>query len=131
MSVFHLSVVTPDRVFFDGEAQRVIVRTVSGDVGILKGHAKYVSALGIGAMRIKTPDKERTAALAGGFIKAGGDKTLILASACEWEDEIDINRARRAEEAARKQLEAAESAAEQAAAEAKLSRALNRIRIAE
>ena len=131
MSVFHLSVVTPDRLFFDGEAERVIVRTVSGDVGILKGHAKYVSVLGIGALRIKTADGERIAALAEGFIKADKDKTLILASACEWNDEIDVSRAKRAEEAARRQLEAAKDTAEQAAAEARLKRALNRIRIAE
>ena len=40
MSEFHLSIVTPERMFFDGEAERVVVRTISGDVGILKGHAK-------------------------------------------------------------------------------------------
>ena len=54
MAVFHLSVVTPDRIFFDGDAERVIVRTRSGDVGILKGHAKYISAIWIGKLRIKT-----------------------------------------------------------------------------
>ena len=130
MAEFHLSVVTPDRMFFDGKAERVIVRTVSGDVGILKGHAKYVSALGVGAMRIKTADGERTAALARGFIKADRDKTLILASACEWADEIDPERAKQAEEAARRQLETAEGAAGQTAAEEKLKRALNRLRLA-
>ncbi|MBQ4153208.1 MAG: ATP synthase F1 subunit epsilon [Oscillospiraceae bacterium] len=101
MSVFHLSVVTPERMFFDGDVERVTVRTVSGDVGILKGHAKYISALGIGKMRIKTESGEKTAALAEGFIKVDGDKTLVLASACEWAEEIDLSRAKKAEERAR------------------------------
>lgn len=131
MSTFELSVVTPDRMFYEGEAERVIVRTVSGDVGILKGHAKYISALGIGALRIKTDEGERTAALANGFIKVDGDKTLILASACEWQDEIDLERAKRAEQKAQELLKSAQSKKEQELAERKLKRAVNRIGIAE
>ena len=101
MSEFHLSIVTPERMFFDGEAERVVVRTISGDVGILKGHAKYISALGTGALKIKFSDGEKIAALSGGFIKADREKTLILATTCEWKDEIDLERAKRAEEKAR------------------------------
>ena len=98
MSEFHLSIVTPERMFFDGEAERVVVRTISGDVGILKGHAKYISALGTGALKIRFSDGEKIAALSGGFIKADREKTLILATTCEWKDEIDLERAKRAEE---------------------------------
>lgn len=130
MSVFHLSVVTPDRLFFDGDVERVVVRTVSGDVGILKGHAKYISALGIGMMRIRTEDGEKTAALAEGFIKVDGDKTLVLTSACEWADEIDVARAKQAEERARALLQTADSKSEHDIAELKLKRALNRIHVA-
>ena len=131
MSVFHLSVVTPDRMFFDGDVERVIVRTVSGDVGILKGHAKYISALGTGAMKVKTSSEEKVAAISGGFIKVDEDKTLILASVCEWEDEIDLNRAKAAEQRARQLLQSAESGSQHDIAELKLKRALNRIHIAE
>ncbi len=131
MSEFHLSIVTPERMFFDGEAERVVVRTISGDVGILKGHAKYISALGTGALKIKFSDGEKIAALSGGFIKADRDKTLILATTCEWKDEIDVERAKRAEEKAREMLQHAQSNAEHDLAELKLKRAVNRINIAE
>ena len=131
MSEFHLSIVTPERMFFDGEAERVVVRTISGDVGILKGHAKYISALGTGALKIKFSDGEKIAALSGGFIKADRDKTLILATTCEWKDEIDVERAKRAEEKAREMLKHAQSNAEHDLAELKLKRAVNRINIAE
>ena len=130
MSVFHLSVVTPDRLFFDGDVERVVVRTVSGDVGVLKGHAKYISGLGTGRLRVKTETGERVAALSGGFIKVNGDKTQILATTCEWEDEIDLERARRAEQHARALLKEAQSKSKQDIAELKLKRALNRIDIA-
>lgn len=131
MSEFHLSIVTPERMFFDGEAERVVVRTISGDVGILKGHAKYISALGTGALKIKFSDGEKIAALSGGFIKADREKTLILATTCEWKDEIDLERAKRAEEKAREMLQRAQSNAEHDLAELKLKRAVNRINIAE
>ena len=130
MSVFHLSVVTPDRNFFDGDVERLVVRTVSGDVGILKGHAKYISALDTGAMKVKTEAGERIAAISGGFMKVDGDKTLILASVCEWQDEIDVQRAKAAEQRARDLLRE-KSGAEHDRAELKLKRALNRLRVAE
>ncbi len=70
------------------------------------------------------------AALAEGFIKVDGEKTLVLASACEWADEIDIVRAQKAEERAKELLKSAESRIEHDLAERKLKRALNRLHIA-
>ena len=48
MSVFHLRIVTADGLYFDGEAQRVIARTIDGDVCILAHHTPYLPALGMG-----------------------------------------------------------------------------------
>ena len=45
MSTFSLQIITPEKIFFEGEVQRVIVRTTEGDVGILAKHEKYVAAL--------------------------------------------------------------------------------------
>lgn len=94
MSTFHLKVLTVDRVFFDGEVDRIVVRTTQGDVGILPNHVKYLAALGIGGLTILTEGMSRVAAIAGGFIDVSKEGTVILARTCEWADEIDINRAR-------------------------------------
>ena len=48
MSTFHLQIVTPDGGFFDGEAEKLIVRAIDGNVCILPRHSPYVSALGTG-----------------------------------------------------------------------------------
>ena len=48
MTAFHLKIVTPDGLFFDGDAFSLTVRTVAGDVGILAGHLDLVTALGTG-----------------------------------------------------------------------------------
>lgn len=46
MSTFHLQIVTPDRMAYDGQAERVILRTVNGDVAILARHIDYAAPLG-------------------------------------------------------------------------------------
>lgn len=131
MSTFHLKVLTVDRVFFDGEVDRIVVRTTQGDVGILPNHVKYLAALGIGGLTILTEGMSRVAAIAGGFIDVSKEGTVILARTCEWADEIDINRAREAEERAKALLHQQTSDREQDIANVKLKKALNRIRIAQ
>ena len=117
---------------FDGEIQRVVVRTVNGDVAVLKNHIDYLSPLGIGEMRILLSDgTKRSAACAGGFIRVTKENTRILASTCEWSDKIDVERAKRARDEAERRLRNKINAEETKMAQFKLHRALNRIRIAE
>ena len=52
MATFHLKVLTVDKQFFDGEVDRIVVRTSQGDVGILPNHVPYVAALGVGGLTI-------------------------------------------------------------------------------
>lgn len=69
MSVFHLRIVTADGEFFNGEAQRVLVRTIDGDVSILANHIPYLTALGMGECRVTGADGEtRRAACIGGML---------------------------------------------------------------
>lgn len=130
MSTFHLKVLTVDRVFFEGDVERIVVRTTQGDVGILPNHVKYLAALGIGGLTIIADGKARTAAVAGGFVDVSKEQTVILARTCEWADEIDISRAESAEERAKAKLQQKLSEHEQDIASIKLKKAINRIRIA-
>ncbi len=127
MTPFKLQIITPEKTVFDGETEQIIVRTTVGDVGILKGHEPYCAALGTGQMRIMINGEFRRAATSGGIIKVTKDETTILVQTCEWADEIDLERAQAAKDEAEKRKKAAKSDAELMLAEAKLSRALNRI----
>lgn len=130
MSTFHLKVLTVDRVFFEGDVERIVVRTTQGDVGILPNHVKYLAALGIGGLTIIADGKSRIAAVAGGFVDVSKEQTVILARTCEWADEIDLSRAEKAEERAKARLQQQLSDHEQDVASVKLKKAINRIRIA-
>lgn len=131
MTAFRLRIITPEKIFFEGEVLKVIVRTSEGDLGILAKHEKYVASLPSGAVRITLPDgTQRIAALSGGAVKVSPEQTAILANAVEWAEDIDVDWAKRSEEDARKRMEANESTQrERDRAEAKLNRALNRLRV--
>ena len=127
MTPFKLEIITPEKKFFDGETEQIIVRTTVGDVGILNGHEPYCAALGIGQMRIMMDGKLRHAATSGGIIKVSREKTVVLVDSCEWADEIDVNRAQTAKDNAEQRMKSAESDRQLKMAEFKLKRALNRI----
>ena len=60
MATFHLQIVTPDRLVFDGEARQIILRTVGGDAAILAGHIDYSAPLGIGEAKLTDADRKST-----------------------------------------------------------------------
>ena len=127
---FSLSVVTPEKVFFDGETTQIIVRTTDGDIGILANHTSLVADLPSGPLKVKQEDGSwRIAAISTGLLKVGGNKVSILANAVEWADEIDVEWAKRSEEDARRRLQEKQDKHELDLAELKLMRALNRISV--
>jgi F-type H+-transporting ATPase subunit epsilon len=130
MKAFPLQIITPDKIFFDGSVQRLVVRTTEGDTGILAGHEKYVAALPAGSMRLTMEDgTERIAALSGGALKVSPTHTAVLANAAEWAEDIDVEWAKRSEADALRRKEESKTQNELDRAEAKLKRALNRLKV--
>lgn len=128
MTPFRLQILTPDKLFFDGETDNLIVRTTVGDKGILARHEDYVAALPIGKMKVRIDGKFRVAAVSEGTVKVGKDKTVVLVQSCEWADEIDVDRAKTAKEKAEERMKTAEKDNnDYLLAEYKLKRAVNRI----
>lgn len=129
MSKFHLEIVTPDRYFFEGEVDMVIVRGMEGDLAILKGHSPIATPLKICKVRIVQDGVERVAAVVQGYITAIDDNVTIVTEAAEWPDEIDIERAQEAKKRAEDLLQKQASDTNYARARAALQRAINRIEI--
>jgi F-type H+-transporting ATPase subunit epsilon len=129
MSTFHLQIVTPDRKVFDGEAQKIILRTVNGDVCILPRHIDFAIPLGIGQASVTDADgNTRQAACNGGMLSVNDNEVRVVAVTYEWSDEIDLARAKRAEEEAQERMKVLDRQDKDfAIAEVKLKRALTRI----
>ena len=128
MTPFDLKIITPEKTFFEGNTEQIIVRTVSGD--ILAGHAPYVANIVSSPFRIKIEGEFRTAAISGGLIKVSADGVTVVTSAIEWADEIDVARAEKAKAAAENKLRENASQKEFERAEQKLRRAMNRLVVA-
>ena len=132
MRTFHLEIVTPDGLVFDGDAQSLIVHTENGDVQILCGHADYFASVSIGKAKVTDANgNSRIASCAGGFLSVEKGNVRLVAITFEYADEIDMNRAKAAAECAAKKLEKATDEKAEKLAKAKLSRALNRIHVSE
>lgn len=123
---FSVEIVTPDKKFFEGTTEMVVVRTINGDVGILKNHASYVAPLDIGLLKLKKDGSFREATVAGGFIQVDKEKTTILTEAAEWVDQIDVQRATKAKEEAEIKIKSA-NGKKMDAFEIDLKKAINRI----
>lgn len=129
MKSYKLKIVTPEKIFFDGEAEQITIRTTEGDVGILANHIRYVCNIVAGPLRVKDSNGEREAALSEGILKVSDEGVTVLASAAEWADEIDLERAEKAKQKAENILSDKSRADEFERAEIKLKRALTRISV--
>jgi F-type H+-transporting ATPase subunit epsilon len=121
----HVELVSPERTLFEGEATMVRARTVGGgDIAFLAGHSPFVGALATWTLEIALVDgSTEMAAVHGGFIEVSNDQVKILSNLAELSGSIDVDRARRAKEAA----EAALAKADDTEAEAELRRAHARL----
>ena len=130
-ATFHLQIVTPDRMVYDGQAESLIVRTVGGDVCILARHIDYVAPLGIGAAKVLDAEgNERTAACSGGMLGVANGDVRLTATTFEWSEDIDLERAENAQHAAEEKLASMQrDDVNYGVVEAKLKRALARINV--
>ena len=130
MTPFHLKIVTPDGLIYDGEAEQVTVRTQEGDVSILARHINFVTPLGMGRAAIVANCQRRNAACIGGMLSVVNGEVTLVPTTFEWADQIDVERAERAQKKAEERLKASTSDTEVRLAEAKLHRALVRKSVA-
>lgn len=132
MSSFPLKIVTPDGFKYDGMVQELIVRSVTGDFGIMAGHMDCVVPLGMGQAMAVIDGKKRYAACIGGMLSMIGGKATLVPTTFEWADQIDKKRSADSETRARAIL--ATKTANQTdikMAEARLKRALIRQSVAD
>lgn len=102
---FHLTITTPNRVFYEGDVIMVELNTTEGQLGVLREHIPLTSVLAPGACYIhESSDEIKVCALHSGFVEILQDSMSILAEVVEWPDEIDIERAKEAQIRAQRRL---------------------------
>ena len=89
MALIHLKIVTPDGKYYDDDAQRVMVRTTSGDVAILPRHIDYSAALAeVGQARVTDANGQiRRGEVQGGLLHVSNDDVQVITNHFRWKDE--------------------------------------------
>lgn len=132
MTPFSLKIVTPDGVQFDGQAEELVVRTTTGDLGILAGHTNCVAPLGMGLATVLADGEKRYGACIGGMVSVLNGEVKLVPTTFEWADKIDIARAKASGERAKDIIGNKSSTdTDIRLAEARLKRALIRQSVAE
>ncbi|MDF2839168.1 MAG: synthase subunit epsilon [Evtepia sp.] len=128
MNTFSLEILTPDRQFFSGEVECLILPILDGEFGVLAGHEPVVTIVEPGILRYKVNGEWQTAAVTSGIAEVMQEYTILLLSAAERPEEIDIRRAEAAKERAEDRLRQKLNMQEYHSSKAALARAMARLK---
>lgn len=124
---FKLQVVTPDELFYEGEASMVELTTTEGQIGVYANHIPLTVIVAPGVLSIHEASEVKKAALHAGFVEILPDRITILAEVVEWPDQIDVKRAEEARIRAERRIKDNSPETDMFRAELALKRALARL----
>ena len=128
-NLFSLKIITPDRMFYEGQDSMEEFNTTEGEIGIYKKHVPTTVIISPGILTITETDGTKEAALHAGFAEILQDEVVIMAEIVEWPEEIDLKRAEAARERAEERLRSKTPETDVLRAETALQRALARIHV--
>ena len=130
MDSFYIHILAEDHVIYRGNCLSMTVPIADGQYGILAHHSNMVAAIVPGELSFVTEEgKHHSLAVSLGLVKVENNEVLLLVESAEYAEEIDLNRARQMERAAKEAILANRSAIEFRNAQASLLRAINRINV--
>ncbi|UCG61902.1 MAG: ATP synthase F1 subunit epsilon [Candidatus Zixiibacteriota bacterium] len=132
--MFHLSIVTPEKVFYEAEVKSLILPGSEGYLGVLTDHAPLITTLKPGKLQFRDgEDKLHVLAVSNGFLEVSRNKANLLVEAAEFAEDIDLERAKAAHQKAKDALASAGEEKlleiEVKALQMALERAANRLKI--
>ena len=127
--LFKLRVITPDGIFYEGEASMVEMNTSEGQIGVYKNHVPMTYIVAPGILSIHEAEETKLAALHKGFVEILQEQITVMAEAVEWPWEIDKNRAEEAKIRAERRLGESAGSCDRQRAELALRRALVRMEL--
>ena len=128
MNRFSLEILTPNRQFFMGEVESIVLPIIDGEYGVEAGHEPVVTIVEPGMLRYRVDGVWKRAALTSGIAEIMPEYTVLLVSAAEYPDEIDETRATLAKMRAEERLRQKTSIQQHLSSKAALARAMARLK---
>jgi len=126
--MYLLNIVTPEKIFYEGEVTSLIAPGSEGYLGVLTDHAPLITGLVPGKLTVKDEDnQEVNFAISAGFMEVFKNQVTILADSVEFVKDIDVERAKEALDRAKQRLRSKEKEIDIPRAVAAMKRAENRI----
>ena len=125
--VLNIRVLTPDRVICSTIADEVVLPGLTGQVGILDGHAALITALDTGLLRIKLDNKWTPIILCGGLAEIDRNRVTVLVNDVEELASIELNEATQELEKAAVAVENADTSKAKLDASIELKKATARV----
>lgn len=126
-----LTISTPEKQFYSGMVESLMIASTEGLMGILPGHLSMVVAMDTAPIQFKVSGEEewRIAALSGGFARIRSDEVIIMTDTAEWPEDIEIQRVLEAKKRAEERLQSRISEIEYLRSRVALQRALTRLNV--
>jgi F-type H+-transporting ATPase subunit epsilon len=125
--VMNIRVLTPDRVICSTTADEVVLPGLTGQIGVLEGHAALITALDTGLLRIKLNEKWTPIILCGGLAEIARDRVTVLVNDVEELTNVDLTEATKELEKATLAVENAETSKARLDASVELRKATARL----
>lgn len=126
---FLLQIITPEKIFFEGEVDQLIVEAVDGKLGILADHTYSVFGVIPCEVEIRIGEELKTAACGSGFIQVKNNVVKMLSETCVWPYEVDADNERREIERSNELMRQKESYREYLLGKASLARSFAKLKI--
>ena len=123
----NIRVLTPDRVICSTTADEVVLPGLTGQIGVLAGHASLITALDTGLLRIKLNEKWTPIILCGGLAEVDSDRVTVLVNDVEELVAVELSEATKELEKATSAIENAETSKARLDASVELKKATARL----
>ena len=86
---FNYKLVTPEKIYLEGDAQMVVLPGAEGDLGVLPNHSNIITSLRPGIIKVTNSDQTQSLFVEEGFIKFSNNELLVIALGLDEEAAIN------------------------------------------
>ncbi|MGB0716320.1 MAG: ATP synthase F1 subunit epsilon [Phycisphaerae bacterium] len=89
---FHCTVITPEQAALECEAESVVFPAHDGELGVMINRAPLICRMGIGVLRVNSPDGDKKLFIDGGFAQIVGNKLTLLTEQAMTADDLSAEK---------------------------------------
>lgn len=83
MKKFLLEIITPEKIFYSGKIESLVIPAYEGSMGVLAGHMKMIVQVLSGKLEVKKEGLHETFVTRGGLVKIDYDRVVLMCEEIE------------------------------------------------